>query len=87
MISRLTFATAALTASLALPLAAGGAVAQTAAPVAAPAGAAATMTPMAKRSEKPRTAQSLECSKKADAQNVHGKPRKTFMSKCKAGRA
>jgi invasion protein IalB len=84
MISRLTLATAALTASLALSLTAGGAVAQTAA---APAGAAMPMTPMAKRVEKPRTAQSLECSKKADAQNVHGKPRKTFMSKCKAGKA
>ena len=36
---------------------------------------------------KPRTAQSLECSKKADAANVHGGPRKSFMSKCKAGKA
>ena len=30
-----------------------------------------------------RTAKSLECSKQADAKNVHGKPRKVFMSKCK----
>ena len=32
---------------------------------------------------KPRTAKSLECSKQADAKNLHGKPRKTFMSTCK----
>ena len=30
-----------------------------------------------------RTAKSLECSEQADAKNVHGKPRKIFMSKCK----
>ena len=30
-----------------------------------------------------RTAKSLECSKQADAKTLHGKPRKTFMSKCK----
>ncbi len=80
MISRLTLATAALSATLALSPSIGGAVAQTPA-------AASTAAPMAKKGEKPRTAQSLECSRKADAQNVHGKPRKTFMSKCKAGKA
>ncbi len=84
IIGKLTLTKAALAGALALSLTAGGAVAQTAA---APAGAAIPMTPMAKRVEKPRTAQSLECSRKADAQNVHGKPRKTFMSKCKAGKA
>jgi len=85
MISRLTLATAALSATLALSPSVGGAAAQTPAPAAA--STAAPMAPMAKKGEKPRTAQSLECSKKADAQNVHGKPRKTFMSKCKAGKA
>ena len=30
-----------------------------------------------------RTAKSLECSKQANAKNVHGKERKKFMSKCK----
>lgn len=30
-----------------------------------------------------RTAKSLDCSKQADAKNVHGKARKTFMSSCK----
>jgi hypothetical protein len=33
--------------------------------------------------EKPRTAASLQCSKDADAKNVHGKERKKFMSECK----
>lgn len=84
MTTRLT-----ILAAVALTLATGGAFAQTAAPAApAPAMAApaagATMAPMAK---KPRTAQSLECSKKADAANVHGKPRSAYMRKCKEGKA
>ena len=32
-----------------------------------------------------RSAKSLECSQKADAQNLHGKPRKHFMRDCKHG--
>jgi hypothetical protein len=32
-----------------------------------------------------RSARSLECSQKADAQNLHGKPRKHFMRDCKHG--
>lgn len=75
-----------LLAALALSLAAGGAYAQTApAPAAAPAAPAAAAP--AKKAAKPRTAQSLECSKKADAANIHGKPRSAFMRKCKAGQA
>jgi len=31
----------------------------------------------------PRSAASIECSKQADAQNLHGKARKKFRSKCK----
>ena len=51
-----------------------------AAPAAAPAAPAAPAAKM----QKPRTAKSLDCSKQADAQNVHGKKlRKAFMSKCK----
>ncbi len=76
--------------ALALSLTAGGAFAQTAAPAAAPAAPAAAatpMAPMAKKAQKPRTAQSLECSKKADAANIHGKPRSAFMRKCKSGKA
>ena len=30
-----------------------------------------------------RTAKSLACSKQADAKNIHGKDRKSFMSHCK----
>lgn len=33
-----------------------------------------------------RSARSLECSQKADADNLHGKPRKRFMRECKHGR-
>jgi hypothetical protein len=32
---------------------------------------------------KARTAASIECSKQADAQGLHGKARKKFRSKCK----
>jgi len=32
-----------------------------------------------------RSAKSIECSQKADAQNLHGKPRKQFMRECKRG--
>ncbi|MGI3901073.1 MAG: PsiF family protein [Janthinobacterium lividum] len=80
MTSRLT-----LIAALALTLSASGAFAQAAAPAAAP--AAPAMAPAAKAAQKPRTAQSLECSKKADTANVHGKPRSAFMRKCKSGKA
>ncbi len=78
MTNRLTLA-----AALAFSLATGSAFAQTATPAACRRPAAMPM----KKTEKPRTAQSLECSKKADAANVHGKPRKSFMSKCKSGKA
>ena len=37
----------------------------------------------AKRVQAPRTAKSLDCSKQADAKNIHGKDRKSFMSHCK----
>jgi psiF repeat len=32
-----------------------------------------------------RSAKSIECSQKADAQDLHGKPRKRFMHECKRG--
>jgi hypothetical protein len=41
--------------------------------------AAATSDKMAK----PRTAESLECSKEADAKGLHGKERKKFRAECK----
>jgi hypothetical protein len=43
--------------------------------------AVAQTTP--KAPAKPRTADSIECSKQADAKNLHGKERKVFRSKCK----
>ena len=41
------------------------------------------MAPAEKKTEKPRTAVSLQCSKDADAKGIHGKERKKFMSACK----
>ena len=57
------------------------AFAQTTAP-ATPA-PAAKAAPAEKKAQKPRTPESLECSKEADAKGVHGKERKKFMSECK----
>jgi hypothetical protein len=54
----------------------GGAFAQTTAP--APAKPAAA--PVA------HTAQSIECSKEADAKGLHGKERKKFRAECKKGK-
>ncbi|MDE2361985.1 MAG: phosphate starvation-inducible protein PsiF [Hyphomicrobiales bacterium] len=70
---------------------AGPALAQTAAPAApaakpaAPTAAAPTTTAPAATpmKGKERTAKSMECSKQADSQGLHGKPRKKFMSTCK----
>jgi psiF repeat len=46
--------------------------------------APATPAPAATaKAEKPRSAASLECSKEADTQGIHGKKRHKFMSKCK----
>lgn len=64
----MTFAKAALVAACALSLGFG-----TLAVSSAPVHAAA----------KERTALSKDCSAKADAQNLHGKERKVFRSKCK----
>ena len=59
----------------------GAAFAQAPAPAPTAPAAPAAKTPKAPGA--PRTAKSLDCSKQADTQNLHGKPRKTFMSKCK----
>jgi hypothetical protein len=57
------------------------AFAQTTAP--APAAApAATTTPAAKKAEKPRTPESMECSSEADAKGLKGKERKKFRKAC-----
>jgi psiF repeat len=39
--------------------------------------------PAAAQGSGARSARSLECSQKADSQNLHGKPRKHFMRDCK----
>jgi hypothetical protein len=56
----------------------GSASAQTTAP--APDAKAAPKAP-----KKERTAKSIECSKKADEQGLHGKKRQEFRQKCKKG--
>jgi hypothetical protein len=48
----------------------------------APAAKSDAAVPAAKAS-KPRTAESVECSKEADAKGLHGKERKKFRSECK----
>ena len=58
----------------------GGAFAQTAAPAK---DAAPMAQPKAPKEAKPRTAESLECSKEADAKGLHGKERKKFRPECK----
>ena len=70
-----TLATATALASFVLM---GGAFAQTAAPAAKDAAPAATA-----KAPKPHTAESIECSKEADAKGLHGKERKKFRSECK----
>ena len=57
------------------------AFAQTTAP-ATPA-PATKMAPAEKNAEKRRSAESVQCSKDADAKSLHGKERKKFMSECK----
>jgi hypothetical protein len=84
-----SFATATAIATLLLT---GSAFAQTAAPAAKDATKTETksdtkMAPAEKKEAKPRTAESLECSKAADAKGLHGKERKKFRSECKKGGA
>jgi hypothetical protein len=45
-----------------------------------PAGAAT------QKDQKPRSAKSIECSKRADAKGLHGKARHKFRSECKRGK-
>lgn len=67
---------AAVVASLFL---AGSAFAQTST---APAGSTPAATTPAKKAEKPRSPESLECSKQADEKGLHGKERHKFRSEC-----
>ena len=62
----------------------GVATAQTAAP-AAPANQPVAAKPAkVKKAQAPRTQASLKCSADATAQGLKGKPRKSFMNKCKS---
>jgi len=67
------------TAGVACLLLAGPAFAQTATAPATKSEAASHAPKMAK----PRSAESLECSKEADAKGLHGKARKKFRAECK----
>jgi hypothetical protein len=76
-----SLATATALASLLLM---GTAFAQTAAPAAKDATKTETKAaPAEKKEAKPRTAESLECSKEADAKGLKGKERKKFRAECK----
>jgi psiF repeat len=51
-----------------------------------PAAPKAPMSPEAMAKKKVMSAKAKECSAKADAQGLHGKARKEFREKCKAGK-
>lgn len=48
--------------------------------------AAGAVLPASAKDQKPRSAKSIECSKKADAKGLHGKARHKFRSECKRGK-
>ena len=73
----MTLSSRAVTAAFACLLLASTALAQTAT---APAAAPATAAP--KKAEKPKSPESIECSKQADEKGLHGKERKKFRSDC-----
>jgi hypothetical protein len=50
-----------------------------------PAAPPAKTAPKVKPPETPRSAESIECSKQADAKGLHGKPRQTFRANCIRG--
>lgn len=79
MITRLTRAAPIALVTL---LFAGAAYAQTSTPAKTDTAPAATPAPT-KKATQPRSAQSMECSKEADAKGLHGKERKKFRSECK----
>jgi hypothetical protein len=66
--------------SLVAPLAMGAAFAQTTTP--ATPGASASSAPKS-AAAKPRSAAAAECSKRADAQKLHGQERRKFRASCK----
>ncbi|MBR0984573.1 PsiF family protein [Bradyrhizobium liaoningense] len=68
--------------ALASLLAGGTAFAQTAAPAAKTDTKIDAAAAADKKAPKERSAESLECSKQADAKGLHGKERKKFRSEC-----
>ena len=48
--------------------------------------AAGAVLPASAKDEKPRSAKSIECSKRADEKGLHGKARHKFRSECKRGK-
>lgn len=49
-------------------------------------GATLPANAMDQKSEKPRSAKSIECSKRANEKGLHGKERRKFRSECKQGK-
>ncbi|TPQ32429.1 phosphate starvation-inducible protein PsiF [Bradyrhizobium guangdongense] len=79
----MTFTSRLAAVALASLLATGTAFAQTAAPAAkTDTKTTATAATTEKKPAKERSAESLECSKQADAKGLHGKERKKFRSEC-----
>jgi hypothetical protein len=79
----MTFTSRLAAVALASLLATGTAFAQTAAPAAkTDAKTTTTAATTEKKPPKERSAESLECSKQADATGLHGKERKKFRSEC-----
>ncbi|MCK1385597.1 PsiF family protein [Bradyrhizobium sp. 21] len=87
----MTFTSRLTVVALASLLATGAAFAQTAAPAAKTDTKTTTAAPTDKKTPKEHTAESLECSKQADAKALKGKERKKFRRECmkeaKAGTA
>ncbi len=79
-----SLATATAVASLLLM---GAASAQTTAPAKTEATKTEAKAPAEKKTEKPRTAASLECSKEAEAKGLHGKERRKFRRECRKAAA
>jgi hypothetical protein len=78
----MTFTSRLAVVALASLLATGTAFAQPAAPAAKTGSKTTTAAPMDKKAPKEHSAESLECSKQADAKGLHGKERKKFRSEC-----
>jgi ribosomal protein L12E/L44/L45/RPP1/RPP2 len=81
----MTFTSRLAVVALASLLATGAAFAQTAAPAAktdTKTDTKTTAAPADKKAPKEHSAESLECSKQADAKGLHGKERKKFRSEC-----